>query len=139
MSSSRRHLPLIGLDAAAFVLVLISACGESSTTPPPPPPSPGELHGAVYQRLNPELPLEGALVSWGGAAALSAADGSYALDPEATGSDSLRVSLEDFASEARWVTLGTEDQQHSFALMPFDTLPPPPPLSLAVATASSCS
>ena len=124
------------LSAAAFSLLavaaLMSACDEKSTVTPPEQVAPGRLQGAIYQRLNPEVPLAGATLSWGGLSATSAADGSYALAPTATGADSLRVSLAGFAAESRWVELGEDDQQQSFALLPFDIVPPPAPLAFAV-------
>ena len=120
--------------ALLLTVILAGACSESGTNPPPPPPGPGALAGSIYQRLNPELPLEGAELSWGGASAQSGADGSYTLSPDATGSDSLRVSLDGFVGESRWVTLGEDDQQHSFTLLPYDTVPPPAPLAFGAAT-----
>jgi hypothetical protein len=124
------------LSAAAFSLLavaaLMSACDEESTVTPPTPVAPGRLQGAVYQQLNPEVPLAGATLSWGGLTATSAADGSYGIAPEAAGADSLRVSLAGFVAESRWVELGEDDQQQSFALLPFDVTPPPAPLSFGV-------
>ncbi len=124
------------LSAAALSLLalaaLISACDESGKVTPPEQVAPGRLQGAIYQRLNPEVPLAGATLSWGGLSATSAADGSYTLAPTATGADSLRVSLPGFAAESRWVELGEADEQQSFALLPFDVTPPPAPLSFSV-------
>lgn len=124
------------LSTAAFSLLaiaaLMSACDEESTVTPPTPVAPGRLQGAVYQQLNPEVPLAGATLSWGGLTATSAADGSYSLAPETAGADTLHVSLVGFVAESRWVELGQDDQQQSFALMPFDVTPPPAPLSFGI-------
>ncbi len=128
---SRRFLSATAFSLLA-ALALMSACDEESTVTPPEPVAPGHLQGAVYQQLNPEVPLAGATLSWGGLSATSAADGSYSIAPEAVGADSLRVSLAGFAAESRWVELGEDDQQQSFALLPFDVTPPPAPLSFDI-------
>lgn len=127
-----RTARLSALFALAALAALALSC-DDETTPPLVTPAPvGLIAGSVYQRLHPEVPLAGATLTWGGASATSAIDGSYQLAPEEAGADSLRVTLAGFAGESRWVTLGEEDQQHSFTLMPYDATPPPPPLAFAV-------
>lgn len=129
MSRSAR---LFALLALASLAALALSCDEKTSTEPLPELAVGLIEGRIYQRLHPEVPLAGATITWGGASATSAADGSYLLDPEAAGADSLRVTLAGFAGESRWVALGEADQQQSFTLMPFDITPPPAPLAFAV-------
>ncbi|MBM4117134.1 hypothetical protein FJ251_05220 [bacterium] len=127
----RRLTALLALAALA-ALGLSCEDRDKGTGPLLPPPEVGLLRGSVYQRLHPEVPLAGATITWGGASATSAADGSYQLDPEEAGADSLRVNLAGFAGESRWVVLGETDQQQSFTLLPYDVTPPPAPLAFAV-------
>lgn len=129
MSRTARLSALLALAALA---ALALSCDEETSTEPLPEPAVGVIEGSIYQRLHPEVPLAGATLTWGEASATSAADGSYQLDPEVAGSDSLRVTLAGFAGESRWVTLGEADQQQSFTLMPYDVTPPPAPLAFAV-------
>lgn len=127
-----RTARLSALLALATLAALALSCDEETPTTLVPPAPVGLITGSVYQRLHPEVPLAGATLTWGEASATSAADGSYQLDPEVAGSDSLRVTLAGFAGESRWVTLGEADQQQSFTLMPYDVTPPPAPLAFAV-------
>jgi hypothetical protein len=114
-------LPLILLSA-------LTACEESQTTEPPADPV-GEISGAVYQRLFPEVPVTGAELNWAGSTATTDDEGDYTLTPTAAGAGSLRVTHPNFSSESRWIELDETDQQQSFTLLPLDTTPPPEPLA----------
>ncbi len=111
-----------------ILLLGLTACEESQTTQAP-AASVGEIDGAVYQRLFPEVPVVGAELTWGEASSTSGDQGDYHLAPTITGAGSLRVTHPDFDSESRWVVLDENDQQQSFTLMPLDATPPPPPLA----------
>ncbi|MCP5070852.1 MAG: hypothetical protein GY946_30165, partial [bacterium] len=87
-----------------ILLLGFTACEESQTIQPPVVPV-GEIDGAIYQRLFPEVPVAGAEVAWGEASSTSGVEGDYHLAPTTAGAGSLRVTHPDFGSESRWIML----------------------------------
>lgn len=125
----RKHIAFLALLPLALGL---GACDEDPAGTTTPPAAAGRISGGIYQQLFPEVPLAGTVVRWGAYSTSSDSLGRYALEPAATGAESLTVAHPDFVDQSRWVELDEADVVHSFALMPYDTLPPPAPQSLAV-------
>ena len=125
----RSILPSALLLAAALLL----GC-ESTSTDPLPPKHAGQIYGEVYRRLPPQEPLQGVALSWGDEDLLTDAEGGYSFSELEARADTLRVTLEGYRPESRYVDVNQDVHHESFTLMPLDTLPPEPPLSFQVET-----
>jgi hypothetical protein len=121
------------LFLSMILLGLLTAC-DDGTIVDPPPSTKGQVSGHVWHRLFPEQILEGVQVSWGSASDLTDAEGEYVLSDLDAGGDSLKLSLSGYHAESTWLQLDGDSLVESFTLMPIDTDPPLPPISLSAET-----